>query len=402
MATFSYKARDTKSGKLIHSTIQADSENAAARLLMAQNIVPIEIKAANNNSKLLDKFNRVTSKDLVIMTRQMSTMLNAGLPLSQALATVAEQSQSRALKNIMSDVLSQVNGGGAFSDALAKYPDVFSQFYIAIVRAGETSGKLDTSLQRLADQLEHDADMLSKIKGAMVYPAIVLTVIVGVVIYMLVTLVPQVKHLYDDMHKTLPVQTQILQSVAGFLMHYWYITLLAIGIFIFFFGRWKRTTGGRKMIDALKLNAPLFKDLIRKLYMARFSRTMQTLVQAGVSILESLRISADSVNNVLVHDDIAAAMGPVKNGKSTSEALSGRDYILPFVPEMIRIGENAGSIDTMLGKVADYYDKEVDNTIKSISTLIEPVLMVVMALMIGFIVAAVLLPIYQLSTGLQH
>ena len=185
-------------------------------------------------------------------------------------------------------------------------------------------------------------------------------------------------------------------------MQYWYITLLAVGIAIFFFGRWKRTTGGRKSIDALKLNAPMFKDLIRKLYMARFSRTMQTLVQAGVSILESLRISSDSVNNVLVHDDITAAMGPVKNGKSTSEALSGRDYILPFVPEMIKIGENSGSIDTMLGKVADYYDKEVDNTIKSISTLIEPVLMVIMAIMIGFIVAAVLLPIYQLSTGLQH
>ncbi len=402
MATYNYKARDTKSGKIVRSTIQADSESAAARLLMVQNVVPIEIKVSSGNSKLLDKLNRVTSKDLVIMTRQMSTMLNAGLPLAQVLATVAEQSQSRALKNIMSDVLSQVNGGGAFSDALAKYPDVFSQFYIAIVRAGETSGKLDTSLQRLADQLEHDADMLSKIKGAMVYPAIVLTVIIGVVIYMLVTLVPQVKHLYDDMHKTLPIQTQILQAVAGFLMQYWYITLLAIGIFIFFFGRWKRTTGGRKSIDALKLNAPMFKDLIRKLYMARFSRTMQTLVQAGVSILESLRISSDSVNNVLVHDDITAAMGPVKNGKSTSEALSGRDYILPFVPEMIKIGENSGSIDTMLGKVADYYDKEVDNTIKSISTLIEPVLMVIMAIMIGFIVAAVLLPIYQLSTGLQH
>lgn len=402
MATYNYKARDTKSGKIVRSTIQADSESAAARLLMVQNVVPIEIKVSSGNSKLLDKLNRVTSKDLVIMTRQMSTMLNAGLPLAQVLATVAEQSQSRALKNIMSDVLSQVNGGGAFSDALAKYPDVFSQFYVAIVRAGETSGKLDTSLQRLADQLEHDADMLSKIKGAMVYPAIVLTVIIGVVIYMLVTLVPQVKHLYDDMHKTLPIQTQILQAVAGFLMQYWYITLLAIGIFIFFFGRWKRTTGGRKSIDALKLNAPMFKDLIRKLYMARFSRTMQTLVQAGVSILESLRISSDSVNNVLVHDDITAAMGPVKNGKSTSEALSGRDYILPFVPEMIKIGENSGSIDTMLGKVADYYDKEVDNTIKSISTLIEPVLMVVMAIMIGFIVAAVLLPIYQLSTGLQH
>ena len=402
MATYNYKARDTKSGKIVRSTIQADSESAAARLLMVQNVVPIEIKVASGNSKLLDKLNRVTSKDLVIMTRQMSTMLNAGLPLAQVLATVAEQSQSRALKNIMSDVLSQVNGGGAFSDALAKYPDVFSQFYVAIVRAGETSGKLDTSLQRLADQLEHDADMLSKIKGAMVYPAIVLTVIIGVVIYMLVTLVPQVKHLYDDMHKTLPIQTQILQAVAGFLMQYWYITLLAIGIFIFFFGRWKRTTGGRKSIDALKLNAPMFKDLIRKLYMARFSRTMQTWVQAGVSILESLRISSDSVNNVLVHDDITAAMGPVKNGKSTSEALSGRDYILPFVPEMIKIGENSGSIDTMLGKVADYYDKEVDNTIKSISTLIEPVLMVVMAIMIGFIVAAVLLPIYQLSTGLQH
>ncbi len=402
MASFSYKARDAKSGKIVHSTIQADNENAAAKLLMAQNVVPIEIRASDNGSNLLDKFNRVTNKDLVIMTRQMSTMLNAGLPLAQVLATVAEQSQSRALKNIMSDVLSKVNGGGAFSDALAKYPDVFSQFYIAIVRAGETSGKLDTSLQRLADQLEHDADMLSKIKGAMVYPAIVLTVIVGVVVYMLVTLVPQVKHLYDDMHKTLPIQTQILQAVAGFLMQFWYITLIAIAVAIFFFGRWKKTDSGRKTIDALKLNMPMFKELIRKLYMARFSRTMQTLVQAGVSILESLKISADSVNNVLVHDDIVAAMGPVKNGKSTSEALSGRDYILPFVPQMIKIGENSGSIDTMLGKVADYYDKEVDNAIKSISTLIEPVLMVIMALMIGFIVAAVLLPIYQLSTSFQH
>ncbi len=402
MAVYSYKARDPLNNKVVRSTIQADSEAAAAKLLMAQHLVPIHIAKVEEGAFLSRFSNHVTKKELVVMTRQLSTMLNAGLPLSQSLSTVAGQTSGHALKNMLSDVLNNINGGASLADSLAKYPDTFNTFFVSIVRAGEASGKLDTSLERLANQLEHDADMLSKIRGAMVYPAIVLVVIVSVVIYMLVTLVPQVRILYEDMHKTLPFQTLILQAVADFTTHYWYITLLILlgaGVTI---NRWKKTQSGKRTFDALKLNAPLFSPLVRKLYMARFSRTMQTLVQSGVSIIESLQISADSVSNLLVRDDILAAIGPVKNGKAVSEALSDKDYIMPFVPQMLKIGESSGSIDNMLGKIADYYDKEVDNAIKSISTLIEPILMVIMALLIGFIVVSVLLPIYQLSTSIQR
>lgn len=404
MALYRYRAHDNRSNKVVRSTIQADSESAAAKLLMAQKVIPLKIELVDEStSSFISKItNHVSNKELVIMTRQFATMMNAGLSLTQTLSAVTDQTTGRALKNIMSDVQSRVNNGTPFSDSLARYPKVFSKFYISIVRAGETSGKLDTSLQRLADQLEHDADMMSKVKGAMVYPTIVLAVIIAVVVFMLVTLVPQVKQLYDDMHKVLPLQTQILQAIADFMVKFWYVILIVIGVLVVLFIQWRNTAGGRRSLDLIKLNMPMFKTLIRKLYMARFARTMETLVQAGVSILESLQISADSANNTLVRDDILSAMGPVKNGKPMSDSLSGRKYILPFLPRMIKIGEASGNIDTMLGKVADYYNKEVDNAIKSISTLIEPMLMVIMAILIGFIVISVLLPIYQLSTSLQR
>lgn len=401
MLTYKYKARDTASNKIVSSTIQANSEAAAARLLMAQHIVPLEIKTVDQSGPLAKLTNKVSTKQLVIFTRQLSTMLNAGLPLAQSLATVQEQTNSTALKNIAGDIVASINGGASLSSAIKKYPDVFNNVYVALVEAGETSGTLDEALQRLANQLEHDSDMLGKIKGAMMYPAIVLVVIIGVVIFMLVSLVPQVKSLYDDMGKTLPLQTLILQGIADFIIKYWWLMLLVLAGLIVFINRWKKTDGGRKAIDTIKLNVPLFAPLLRKLYMARFSRTMETLIKSGVSMLESLKISADAVNNVVVKEEILGATGKVKNGKSLSESLSNQDYILPFVPQMIKIGETSGGIDAMLAKVADYYDKEVDNAINNISTLIEPILMVVMAGMIGFIVLAVLLPIYTLSTSLE-
>ncbi len=401
MLSYKYKARDTASNKIVSSTIQASSESAAARLLMAQHIVPLEIKPVDQSGLLAKLTNKVSTKQLVIFTRQLSTMLNAGLPLAQSLTTVQEQTSSAALKNIAGDIVANINGGASLSSSIKKYPDVFNNVYVALVEAGETSGTMDEALNRLANQLEHDSDMLGKIKGAMMYPAIVLAVIIGVVVFMLVSLVPQVKSLYDDMGKTLPLQTLILQAVADFIIKYWWLTLLVVVGLIIFINRWKKTDGGRKAIDTMKLNVPLFATLLRKLYMARFSRTMETLTKAGVSMLESLKISADAVNNVVVKDEIMGATSKVKNGKSLSESLSNQDYILPFVPQMIKIGETSGGIDTMLAKVADYYDKEVDNAINSISTLIEPILMVLMAGMIGFIVLAVLLPIYTLSSSLE-
>ena len=394
MITFNYKARDTNTGKIIRSTVQGNNEAAAARVLMAQGIVPVEMTPAGSGGGLRS---RVSSKDRVIFTRQLSTMLNAGLPLAQSLATVQDQTSNKALKSIIADVVGSINGGASLSDALSKYPKVFNTVYIALVNAGETSGTLDQSLARLADQQEHDADQLGKVRGAMVYPAIVMVVIIAVVVFMLVSLIPQVTSMYNDLGKTLPTSTAILMGIVDFFAKYWYIIVLVLGFTIFFARRWLATEGGRKAWDTFKLNMPLFSTLFRKLYMSRFSRTSEVLLRSGVSMMETLKISADAVNNVVVKEEILQAVGKVKNGKALSDSLTGQDYILPFVPQMIRIGETSGSIDEMLDKVADYYDKEVDNTIASISTLIEPILMVAMAGMIGFIVLAVLLPIYGLT-----
>ena len=399
MLTFNYTARDTATNKIIRSTVQADSEGAAAKLLMAQHIVPVKITVANDKGILKSFGSRISSKDRVIFSRQLATMINAGLPLAQSLSTVEEQTANKALKQVISVVIGDINGGASLADSFAKHPKVFNQVFVALVRAGETSGTLDKSLERLANQQEHDADMLSKIKGAMVYPAIVLAVIIAVVGFMLIALVPQVGSLYKDMHKELPGTTQVLVAIADFVINFWYIVVAVLIGTVIAFRRWITTEGGRKAWDTFKLNVPLFSTLFRKLYMARLSRTAETLLASGVPLLEALKICSDAVNNAVVREEVLRATQKVKNGKPLSEALSGEEYILPFVPQMIKIGEQSGGIDSMLGKVADYYEKEVDNAIKAISTTIEPILMVVMAAMIGFIVVAVLLPIYGLAGG---
>ena len=403
MATmFSYKARDTSSGKITRGTISANSEADAAKSLMAQNIVPLDISPAGDGGSFFSSFgSRVSAKDRVIFTRQLSTMLNAGLPLAQSLATVEEQTQSRALKAIVGGISSDINGGSSLGNAFAKYPKVFNQVYVALVRAGETAGTLDKSLERLADQEEHDADMMSKIKGAMYYPAIVLAVIIFVIIFMLVSLVPQVAMLYEEMHQELPIQTIILVGITTFLMNFWYFIIAAFAVGIFVLRRWIQTESGRKAWDSLKLNMWPFAQLFRTLYMARFSRTAQTLLASGVPMLEVLKISGDAVNNIIIKEEVMRAREKVKNGKPLSEGLAGEEYILPFVGQMSKIGEQSGGIDAMLGKVADYYDKEVDAAISAISTMIEPILMVLMGGMIAFIVFAVLVPIYALTSSAQ-
>lgn len=397
---YDYKAKDVSSGKIVHGTIQADTEASAANQLMKQNIVPINLSVNDGRGRGLAALgSRVSAKDRVIFTRQLSTMLNAGLPLAQSLATVEEQTQSRALKQIIGSVVSDVNGGQPLSKAFMKYPKVFSQVYTALVAAGETSGTLDKALERLANQEEHDSDMLGKIRGAMIYPAIVLVVIIFVIVFMLVMLVPQVASMYKEMKQELPIQTILLLAFTNFLINFWWLIIGGLGGLIFLMKQWIQTESGRKTWDTMKLNLPMFATLMRKLYMARFARTSQTLLASGVPMLEVLRISSDSVNNSIVKEEILRGRSKVKNGKPLSESISGEDYILPFVPQMIKIGETSGGIDTMLGKVADYYDKEVDAAIAGISTLIEPILMVCMGGMIAFIIFAVLIPIYGLANG---
>lgn len=402
MLTFEYTARDTTTNKVINSTVQAESERAAAKLLMAQGIVPLQITEQTKKTSLLSRLsNRVTTKDRVIFTRQLATLINAGLPLTQSLRTLSEQSQNKRLVSIINGIISDVEGGSALAAAFSKYPDVFNDVYIALIAAGEASGTLDQALERIADQQEKDSELLGKVRGAMVYPAIVMAVILAVIGFMLFTIIPQIETLYKDLDKDLPFTTQILVAASSFVINFWWLLLLILIAAVYFARRYIETDSGRKAFDALKVNAPLVGSLLKRLYMARFTRTGQTLMSTGVPMLEMLRISSRAINNVHVSAAISRAAEKVKGGKALSFALKNEPAILPLVPQMIGVGEQSGGIDKMMGKAATYYENEIDNAVRSLSTAIEPVLMVFLAIVAGFMVLAILLPVYGLIGNIQ-
>lgn len=402
MKKFNYEARDKSSNKIVKSIVQAESESSAARVLIEQGFVPLDIKEVSEDSGLLAKLQgRITTKDKVVFSRQLATLIGAGLPLSQSIRTVLEQTQNKRLQNIIQEIIADVEGGKQLSESFGKHPEVFDSTFLALITAGEASGTLDEALQRVAAQQEKDAAMMSKIRGAMVYPGIVLFVIMGVMLFMLFTVVPQVEKLYKDMKKSLPFLTEIMIGAANFMINYWWVVLLVLVAGGYFFVQYLKTENGIRFKDSLKLNAPLFSGMFRKLYMARFTRTGQTLLSTGVAMLDMLRITADGVNNTIVAASIGRAAEKVKGGKSLSSSLQAEDYILPMVPQMISIGEQSGKIDEMMGKTAQVYEDELDSEIKAISTAIEPILMVVLAVVAGGMVGAILFPIYSLVNGIN-
>lgn len=397
MKKFNYQAKDTSSNKVVRATVQADSENAAAKLLIAQGFTPLDIQEANEDAGFFRRLTgRITTKDKVVFTRQLATLIGAGLPLSQSLRTVLEQTENKRLQTVVEDIITSVEGGKSLSESFSKHPDVFDSVFLALITAGEASGTLDESLVRIANQQEKDAATMSKIRGALTYPIIVLVVIFAVLAFMLFTVVPQVETLYLDLKQELPFVTQIMVSLANFFGQFWWLVAILVGIGVYFFIQYLKTESGIHMKDTLKLNVPLFGKMFRKLYMARFARTGQTLLSTGVAMLDMLRITSTAVNNSIVAKSIDRAAEKVKGGKALSVALQPEDYILPLVPQMIKIGEQSGKIDEMMGKTAQVYEDELDEEIRTISTSIEPILMVVLAVVAGGMVAAILLPIYQL------
>lgn len=402
MKKFNYEARDKSTNETIHSMVQADSESAAAKLLIEQGMMPLNITEIDENGSIIGKVaNRITTKDKIVFLRQLATLIGAGLPLSQSLRTVLDQTDNKKMQRIVEDVIANVEGGHTLSDSFAKHPEVFDRVIIALVSAGEASGTLDDALKRVAIQKEKDAAMINKIRGAMIYPSIVLAVIVGVMVFMLLTVVPQVSKLYDDMNKSLPLLTQIMVTTADILINFWWAVLLLLGVGIYFLRQYLRTAAGIKVKDTFKLNVPMFSGMFRKLYMARFTRTGQTLLSTGVAMLDMLRISSEGVNNTVISASIDRAAEKVKGGKALSIALKPEDYILPMVPQMISIGEQSGKIDEMMGKTAQVYEDELDDEIRAISTAIEPILMVVLAVFAGGMVGAILFPIYSLVGGIR-
>ena len=402
MRTFTYQAKDSSTGKIAKATVQAESENAAAKLLIAQGFMPLDIKEVDENGSMIDRLTgRITTKDKIVFTRQLATLIGAGLPLTQSLHTVMEQTDNKRLQGVVSDIIGSVEGGKSLSESFSKHTEVFDKVFLALIAAGEVSGTLDDSLRRVAAQQEKDAAIMSKIKGALTYPVIVLVVIFGVMGFMFFTVVPQVEKLYRDLKRPLPLLTQVMVNMAEFLIHFWWIALIVIVAGVYFLRQYLKTENGIRAMDLFKLNVPLFGQLFRKLYMARLARTGQTLLATGVAMLDMLRITSEAVNNTMISKSIDHAAEKVKGGKALSDALQSEEYITPLVPQMIRIGEQSGKIDEMMGKTAQVYEDELDEQIKTISTLIEPVLMVVLAVVAGGMVGAILFPIYSLVNGIN-
>lgn len=402
MKKFNYQAKDASTNKIVKATVQAESESAAARLLIAQGFMPLDIQEVDENGSFLSRITgRITAKDKIVFTRQLATLIGAGLPLSQSLRTVVEQTDNKRLRGVAEDIVASVEGGKSLFESFSKHPEVFDKVFLALIAAGEVSGTLDESLQRIAAQQEKDAATMSKIRGALTYPIIVLFVIFGVMAFMLFTVVPQVEKLYIDLKKELPFLTQAMVSTADFMGQFWWLVIIILGVGLYFFLQYLKSESGIRFKDTFKLNVPLFGKMFRKLYMARFCRTGQTLLATGVAMLDMLQITGESVNNTVIGEKIDRAAEKVKGGKALSASLQPEEYILPLVPQMIKIGEQSGQIDEMMGKTAKVYEDELDEEIKAISTAIEPILMVILAIVAGGMVGAILLPIYSLVNGIN-
>ncbi len=400
MLRFIYKATDPKVKKVVKGVIQAESERAAGKLLIDKGLSPISIEEENEGG-LLDKItNQITTKDKIVFTRQFATLIGAGLPLAASLRTLLEQTQNKGMKKVIEEILTDVESGKNLTDACSKHPEVFDKVYLALLQAGEMSGTLDVSLKRLATQQEKDEAVMSKIRSALTNPLITLAVIVAVIVFLMIEVVPQVKDLYDSLGEELPSLTAAMVAVASVLINQWWLLLIVIGLLVWLFMMFKKTKTGVRMAANLKLNVPLFKGLFLRLYMGRFARTMQNLLSTGVSMLDSMQISSEAMDNVVLQEEIEKAEKKVRAGRPLSEALREADYILPLVPQMTSIGEESGKIDEMLGKAAQVYEDEVDEQVARISQMIEPLMMVLLAGMAGGIIGAILFPIYSLVNNI--
>lgn len=395
MRRFKYKAKDRRTGNTVSGTVQAENEQSAGKILVDQGYVPQKI-TAEDAGIFAQNSNKMNTKQRIVFTRQLATLVGAGLPLSTSLHMIGEQAEDKPTKTIAEEISAQIEAGKTLHDAFAKFPDVFNNVYLSLIAAGEASGTLDVSLRRLAEQQEKDANMMSKIRGALMYPAIVLVVIIFVVAFMMIEVVPQVEGLYRDLGKDLPGLTQFMVNISNFFITRWWVILLVIGFLAWFVLQFRRTDVGKKFFAEVKLKVPLFKDMFLRLYNVRFARTSQMLLSAGVPMLDAMKISSDSINNVIVEQEINEASAMVRSGKPLSTALRGREDILPLLPQMAATGEQSGRIDEMLGKAAQVYEDELDERLNAISTAIEPILMVVLAIVAGGMVAAILFPIYSI------
>lgn len=404
MPTFSYIALD-KTGQRLTGTSQAHSVAVVAQQLHHRQLRPVSITPVNELSWLdrlgLGKGNKkIKLKDMVVFTRQLATMINAGVPLVKSLATLQIQTENENFKKTIALVTKDVEGGMAFADALGRHPRVFSEVYTNMVRAGEAGGILDEILKKLAAQQEKDAHIRGKFKSALTYPAILLTITIGVFLLLMVFVMPRIGQIIMDLggpDAELPMLTRIMLGISDFMVTKWYILLLAAVLATYFIGRYVRTPVGRLRKDQLLLKIPIIKTIVKKVAIARFARIFASLMSAGVTVIDSINVTAKAIGNAVIENELTAAVRDVSSGKQLSVPLANSAVFPPIVSQMLAIGEETGKTDEILIKVADFYEEEVDAVVDALSSILEPIMIVVMGAMVGLIAASVIGPISNLS-----
>jgi type IV pilus assembly protein PilC len=399
MMTFSYQARDV-SGKIVNGIQDAINEDNAVTSLMSRGLMVLSLQQKATAARKKNKLWTVKETDLVLFTRQLATMIEAGISLVQALTALYEQCDAKRQKNlrhVISDVTSRVQGGDTFHESIAKHPRVFNRLFVSMVKAGEHGGLLSEILDRLAGFLEATARLRKKIKSAMTYPVIVISIAFLITTFLIVRVVPIFGEIFKDFGAKLPAPTQFLIDLSDFIRAQWYFMILGIGGTIFGIRAFLRSTRGRQLSDRWKLKLPVFGPLVLKISMARFARTFAQLIRSGVPILEVLDIVGGSSGNHVVEESIKGVSADVEKGDNLSIALSKKKLFPPMMLRMVAAGESTGRIDTMLEKMADFWDEEVEALLDAMTSLIEPLLIVFLGVIVGGIVIAMFLPIFKLN-----
>ena len=399
MPIFKYKAFDREK-KLQEGLVEAADREYVGEILEEKGFSVVAISLVSGGKRSgLNFLNRVGAKDIVVFSRQFSVLISANVAMVQALKILMDQTNNLILKMIVSEIADEVDAGSNLSEALSKRPKVFSNFYISVVKSGETSGKLDEVLNYLADEMEKDYDMMSKIRGAMIYPAFVLCSLGVVGVVMMVFVVPKLTTILEESGGELPLTTRILIGTSAFMSNYWWLLLIIIAALIFASRFYVSNPKGRRQLDYFKLKLPIFGHLFQLVYLVRFTRSMNTLIVGGVTISNSLKVAAEVVGNKIYQELIEKTIKEVEDGNSISSVFQNSKTIPKMVSQMLSIGEKTGKMDIILDRITNFYGREVSNMVANLMTLMEPIIMVIMGVAVGIMVAAVILPMYNLASS---
>lgn len=397
-----YKAI-TRDNKIIRGLVDANEINEAAIYLRSKNLVPITIaqEAKNNFLKNVPFFGKIKYSDLIIFTRQLSSMLSSGLTLIRSLEILKEQFTNEVILDATSNIITDIEEGKTFSSAISKFPDIFSPIYVSIIKSAESSGLLDKALLRLADNLEKQEKLKGTIKAALTYPAIVVSLMVVVVFIMMTFVIPQLANLYKGLSVELPLSTKIIISVSGFFVVFWPLTIALVILSIFLYKRWYKTEAGRLILDDLKLKIPVFGNLIKKVILTEMARTLSVLVGSGSLVVDSLIQTSETLGNIHYKNAVKDVAKKVENGVTIGDAMSSYSLFPPLLVQLIKVGEQTGKLDETLLKASEYFEGETDQLVKTLTTALEPLIMITLGIGVAFLMISVITPIYSLISTIK-